>query len=101
MKPKGAMDPSQHELAKSFSKQSNPNATRNEKGDDVDIERTAEIDASAQVSENDEGQNDVCEQTKDPFLVQWDESDVQNPRNWTMTRKWCLVAFLSWITLLT
>lgn len=45
--------------------------------------------------------NGAVEGTKDPFLVRWEDNDKNNPQNWSMARKWFLVAFLSWITLLT
>lgn len=48
-----------------------------------------------------ESQNDSAGDTKDSFLVHFEDGDQQNPQNWSMTKKWCLVAFLSWITLLT
>ncbi|KAJ7752804.1 major facilitator superfamily domain-containing protein [Mycena maculata] len=89
-----------HDLARSLTSKSNRVATEDGNNQDVDPEKAVGTGAEAQESEKDPNQNGNVEDT-DPFLVQWEEGDKQNPRNWSMRRKWCLVAFLSWITFLT
>lgn len=94
------MDQSTYDLARSLTSQSvvTANATASHQTQDSDVEK----DAAAQTIGTDlEKARSSGTPTKDPFLVQWEEGDKENPMNWGLSRKWFLVVFLSWITLLT
>lgn len=100
------MDPVQDDLARSLSNRSRPAvATEGEKGPGPERDVVVGTGASAtdleKGSQQEGSQTDVPGESKDPFLVQFEDGDSQNPQKWSMRRKWALVAFLSWITLLT
>lgn len=94
-----AMDQSTFDLARSLTNQSNATANRHNHLQDPDIERDAADEPLP--STNLEKIQTSSDEAKDPFLVKWEKDDKDNPKNWSMSRKWFLVFFLSWITLLT
>lgn len=90
------MEPAQEDRAKSLDNSSNTAAPNG------DLEKGLGAGTQAAAQDVEKGsQNGSAGETKDPFLVRFEDGDQQNPQNWSMTKKWCLVAFLSWITLLT
>lgn len=94
-----AMDQSAFDLARSLTNQSNATANRHYQSQDPDIERDAAHNPLAPTTL--EKIPTSSDEAKDQFLVQWEKDDKENPMNWSMSRKWFLVFFLSWITLLT
>lgn len=94
-----AMDQSTFDLARSLTNQSNATANRHHSLQETDIENDAAHNPLAPTTL--EKIQTSSDETKDQFLVQWEKDDKENPMNWSMSRKWFLVFFLSWITLLT
>lgn len=95
------MDQSAFDLARSLTNQSTAAAAAANgvsQKHDSDIERDAAQDFGSNLEK---ARSSGSRRSKDPFLVQWEEGDKENPMNWGMSRKWFLVVFLSWITLLT
>ncbi|KAK4243593.1 general substrate transporter [Corynascus novoguineensis] len=82
---------------------------------DVDLEKGAyelnssDAEAPTIVPENgaesvtkEGGAGDKGEEEKDPNIVTWDgPDDPTNPMNWTMRKKWCNIAVLSVLTIIT
>lgn len=94
-----SMDQSTFDLARSLTNQSSATANRHHQFQDADIERDAAHNPLAPTTL--EKIQTSSDEAKDQFLVQWEADDKENPMNWSMSRKWFLVFFLSWITLLT
>lgn len=97
------MEPVHDDLARTLSNLSTRAAQKTEK---TTTEEASGTDAQARDlekgSQQEGSQNEASGgEEKDPFLVKFEDGDSQNPQSWSMKRKWCLVVFLSWITLLT
>lgn len=93
------MDQSSYDLVRSLTNKSTATGT----GTAIDNGTTQEPDLEKAAVQEDGAklESPNSSDSKDPFLVQWEEGDKENPMNWAMKRKWFLVVFLSWITFLT
>jgi hypothetical protein len=70
-----------------------------EQGHDVDLPIKTEIDVEREAEQASRKSTPV---DKDQNIVGWDgDNDPENPLNWKASKKWLIVAILSYITLIT